>query len=228
MTIAGTRSLGPYNRFAIWVQGCPRQCPGCVSKDSQPADGGYDADTADLAEAVINTPSIEGITISGGEPFLQSEALTDLVARIKSKRDTGVIVYTGFDFDVIRENELTKLCDIVIDGAYIEELNDGLSLRGSSNQNVCLVTERYASEAKSLYGAQGRKIELHVMEGRTTMVGIPDNKELGGAFEEIAVSKSKNGDINNSAFHHNSARAKNFSMKKYTCELLIHRRRLNQ
>jgi anaerobic ribonucleoside-triphosphate reductase activating protein len=178
MTVAGTKSLGPYNRFAIWVQGCLRCCPGCISKDSQPIDGGYDAETVDLAETIIKTPNIEGITISGGEPFLQSEALVDLVNRIKSKKDIGVIVYTGNDFEEIKGDELTKLCDLIIDGTYKEDLNDGLSLRGSSNQNICLITERYADEAKNLYGVQGRKIELHFMEGKTTMVGIPDKESL--------------------------------------------------
>jgi anaerobic ribonucleoside-triphosphate reductase activating protein len=178
MTVASTQSLGPYSRFAIWVQGCLKRCPGCISKDSQALDGGYDADTSDLAANVINTPNIEGITISGGEPFLQSEALVDLIKRVKSKKDIGVIVYTGNDFEEVKENELAGLCDIIIDGTYREDLNDGLSLRGSSNQNICLITERYAKEAKNIYGVQGRKIELHIMEGRTTMVGIPDKKSL--------------------------------------------------
>jgi anaerobic ribonucleoside-triphosphate reductase activating protein len=178
MTVADTKSLGPYNRFAIWVQGCLKRCPGCISEESQPLDGGYEAETAVLAANIINTPDIDGITISGGEPFLQSEALVDLVNRVKAKKDIGVIVYTGNDFEEIKENELTKLCDIVIDGAYIEDLNDGLSLRGSSNQNICLITERYAKEAKEFYGVQGRKIELHFREGRTTMVGIPDKTSL--------------------------------------------------
>ena len=178
MTVANTNALGPYSRFAIWVQGCLKCCPGCISKDSQPLDRGYEADTTDLAETIINTLKIEGITISGGEPFLQSEALVDLVNKVKSKKDIGVIVYTGFDFKEIKQNELTKLCDMIIDGTYIEELNDGLSLRGSSNQNICLITERYAEEAKNLYGVQGRKIELHFNKGKTTMVGIPDKNSL--------------------------------------------------
>jgi anaerobic ribonucleoside-triphosphate reductase activating protein len=178
MTVPSTRSLGQYNRFAIWVQGCLKRCPGCISKDSQPLDGGYDADTVELAGAVINAPDIEGITISGGEPFLQSDALVDLINRIKSKKDIGVIIYTGNDFEEIKENKLTKFCDIIIDGVYMEDKNDGLSLRGSSNQNVCLISTRYADEAKNLYGVQGRKIELHIMEGKTTMVGIPDKNSL--------------------------------------------------
>jgi len=178
MTAPSTKALGPYDRYVVWVQGCLKRCPGCISKESQPLDGGYEADTADLAESIINTADIEGITISGGEPFLQSEALVDLVNRVKAKKDIGVIVYTGNIFDEIKDNELTKLCDLIIDGAYIEDLNDGLSLRGSSNQNVCVITERYAKEAKELYGVQGRKIELHIKNGQTQMVGIPDKKSL--------------------------------------------------
>ncbi len=178
MTVACTHSLGPYNRFAIWVQGCLKRCPGCISKESQPLDGGYKAETADLTASIVNTRDIEGITISGGEPFLQSEALVDLVNRVKAKKDMGVIVYTGHNFEEIEENELTKLCDIVIDGAYIEDLNDDLSLRGSSNQKIRLITKRYENVAKNLYGVQGRKIELHFKKGETTMVGIPDKNSL--------------------------------------------------
>ena len=135
-------------------------------------------DTVDLAESVVQASDIEGITISGGEPFLQSEALVDLIKRIKLKKDMGVIVYTGNNFEEIEKNELTGLCDIIIDGAYVEKLNDGLSLRGSSNQNICLITKRYEKEAKSVYSVQGRKIELLFMDGKTAMVGIPDRKSL--------------------------------------------------
>jgi anaerobic ribonucleoside-triphosphate reductase activating protein len=131
-----------------------------------------------LADDILNTPDIEGITISGGEPFLQSEALVDLIVRLKAKKDLGVIVYTGMSFNEIKGAELTKLCDLIIDGEYKEELNDGLSLRGSSNQNTCLLTDRYKEEVKTLYGIEGRKIELHIKGEKTKMVGIPDKNSL--------------------------------------------------
>jgi len=178
MTVASTKVLGPYSRFAIWVQGCLKCCSGCLSKDSQPFDGGYEVETTDLAEVIINASDIEGITISGGEPFLQSDALVDLVSKIKSKRDVGVIVYTGYDFEEIEADKLTKYSDIIIDGAYVEALNDGLSLRGSSNQNVRLITKRYQDVIKKLYELQGRKIEMRIKDGNATMVGIPDKKTL--------------------------------------------------
>ena len=118
---------------------------------------------------------------------MQSESLVDLVNRVKAKKDIGIIVYTGHNFEEIKQNELTKLCDIVIDGVYIEDLNDGLSLRGSSNQNICLITKRYEDVAKSLYGVQGRKIELHFKEGKTTMVGIPDKNSLSAFQNKISI-----------------------------------------
>ena len=194
MTVANTKVLGPYNRFALWVQGCLKQCPGCLSQDSQPLDGGYEADTMDLAETIISTQDIEGITISGGEPFLQSEALVDLVNRVRAKKDIGVIVYTGNDLNEIEDNELTKLCDIVIDGEYIDGLNDGLSLRGSSNQKIRMITKRYENEAEKLYGVQGRKTELYFREDQTTMVGIPDKKTrqwLNDNFKKRLLEEEK-------------------------------------
>jgi len=178
MTAKSTKALGPYNRYAIWVQGCLKKCSGCISKDSQPLDGGYEEDVASLANSVIDTPDIEGVTISGGEPFLQAEALVSFIEQVKKKKDIGVIVYTGMKFSEIRESELAKASDLIIDGEYIEELNDDLSLRGSSNQQVCLVTDRYKKEAESLYGIRGRKIELQVEKGKTMMFGIPDKNSL--------------------------------------------------
>jgi len=126
-----------------------------------------------LAADIVNTPDIEGITISGGEPFLQSAALCELIAQIKAKKDLGIIVYTGMQYDEIKESELAKACDTIIDGEYREDLNDGLSLRGSSNQNIYMQTQRYADKI-SMYGAKGRKIELHLKGNKVTMVGIPD------------------------------------------------------
>jgi len=178
MTAKNTKALGPYNRYAIWVQGCQKRCAGCISEDSQPLDGGYEKEVNDLVTDILNTPDIEGVTISGGEPFLQVEPLVSLIRQIKKEKDIGVIIYTGMRFSEIRESELVKISDMIIDGEYRDELNDGLSLRGSSNQQICLITDRYKEEAKNLYGVTGRKIELQVEGSRTMMVGIPDKNSL--------------------------------------------------
>ncbi|MCL2378744.1 MAG: radical SAM protein [Defluviitaleaceae bacterium] len=182
MTAVGTKSLGPYNRYAIWVQGCQKVCPGCISPDSRPLQGGYEADVTALAGDIAGTPGIEGMTISGGEPFLQWAALSELITLVKGKRDLGVIVYTGMMYDEIMENKLAKACDLIIDGEYREGLDDGLSLRGSSNQKLHLITQRYAG-VTSMYGAKGRKIEFHIKGDRTTMVGIPNKDTIKKLME---------------------------------------------
>ena len=159
-----------------------------MSPDSQPLDGGYEMEVDDLAADILSTPGIEGITISGGEPFLQSAELAALLTAVKLQKDPGVILYTGMLYDEIKDNILTKHCDIIIDGEYQEQLNDGLSLRGSSNQNAILLTQRYA-EKFNLYGSNGRKTEIHFKKDGITMVGIPDKKSLTILDEKIFTIK---------------------------------------
>lgn len=182
MTAKKTTALGPYNRYVIWVQGCNKNCAGCISIDSRPLDGGYGISIYDLVDDIINTSEIEGITISGGEPYLQSEALVRLILEIKKIKDLGIILYTGFNFSEIEENVLTNLCDLIIDGEYIEELNDDLSLRGSSNQRLWFISDRYKDEAPKAYGVKGRKVEIQINNERTSMIGIP-GKEFLKAIE---------------------------------------------
>lgn len=178
MTCRSTKALGPYERYAIWVQGCTKRCPGCISPDAQPLDGGYTVEVEHLVREILSQPNIEGITISGGEPFLQQAALCELIEIVRSQRDMGVIVYTGMLCEEIAGTSLAKRCDLVIDGEYIEELNDDLSLRGSSNQRVICITDRYADMVDRYYGQPGRKIELILKDGRVSMVGIPGKDTL--------------------------------------------------
>lgn len=174
--IPQTEALGPGKRYAIWVQGCRKRCRGCISPDAQPLDSGYEKTVEDLAKEILSVPNIEGITISGGEPFLQQEPLCELIKAIRSEQNLGVIVYTGMQYDEIVDTELASLCDLIIDGEYIDELNDNKSLRGSSNQNMICVTDRYRGVVDTLYGVPGRKIEMVVDREKTNMVGIPPRR----------------------------------------------------
>lgn len=168
-----TEALGPYKRYAIWVQGCYRHCKQCISPDSWDNNGGKDSDINDLVNEIINISNIEGITISGGEPFLQQEALCELIKKVRHHKDIGVIVYTGYQYKEIEETELASLSDIIIDGEYIDELNDDLSLRGSSNQSIVCLTDRYKDLIDSCYGVHGRKIEMYLKGEKSFVVGIP-------------------------------------------------------
>ena len=175
-TVKYVTALGPFARYGLWVQGCKKRCPGCISPEGQPLDGGYVRNIKELAEEILCTENIEGITISGGEPFLQKEGLVKLIKMIRRKKDLGVILYTGFTFEEIAVEELTGVCDAIIDGAYIQEKNDGLSLRGSSNQRLIFLSPRYQKTLQ--IGTLRRKIQLCKTErGELVFVGIPSKEQ---------------------------------------------------
>lgn len=176
--------LGPGVRYALWVQGCERNCPGCVAENAKKMELGTRIRIDALAYEIALS-SAEGITISGGEPFLQAEELLELLSQIERKREMGVIVYTGYQYEeLIKKDTAKKLLskiDLLIDGPYIQELDDGKSLRGSSNQRLLFLTDRYRQNENE-YAAEHRKTEtffhgIHVHE-----IGIPNNnsKSTGG------------------------------------------------
>lgn len=168
-------TLGPGTRYVVWVSGCHRSCPGCIAPDSHDMTKGTPVETGALAWEILLSRA-DGLTISGGEPFLQAPALAELVRTVQRKQDLGVIVYTGFTYEELLQmpqaQELLEQTDLLIDGPYIRELDDGLSLRGSSNQRVIPLTERYR-EALAYYGTRPREQEIFHHAGTTHYVGIP-------------------------------------------------------
>ena len=173
MTHPITEVLGPYKRYALWVQGCNKRCKGCISPDAQPLGGGYSVDAKDLAIEILRQSEIEGITISGGEPFLQQEALCELIDLLRAEKNLGVIIYTGMLYSEVKTTPLAQRCDLIIDGEYIEELNDDKSLRGSSNQNAICISDRYLDVLDAHYGRSGRKVEFIQQANAFNMIGIP-------------------------------------------------------
>ena len=176
MTAPYSEVLGPYKRFNVWVQGCKRRCKGCIAKDSWALDGGELVEVDAIVQQILRQENIEGITISGGEPFLQQDALCELIREVREHKDIGVIIYTGMKYSEIENTALAHSADLIIDGEYVEELNDNKSLRGSSNQSVLCLTERYNDVVSEYYGRNGRKIELILADGATQMIGIPSKE----------------------------------------------------
>jgi len=181
-----TRTLGPYLRFAIWVQGCKQNCHYCMSPDARPLKGGEQIPIQIIMDTILSDSQIEGITISGGEPFLQAKALAQMVNNLQSQRNLGVIVYTGYTLaqllDWPCQTEKTdifsflKVIDLLIDGPYMHELNDGKSLRGSSNQLFHFFTDRYKQDIDQ--SCTCRSVELHLMSDTVFFAGIPGSNML--------------------------------------------------
>ena len=182
MHVPRTRTLGPGVRYAIWVQGCPFRCPGCLTPDALSSEGGHPVPLEALAEDILATDGIEGLTLSGGEPFAQAAPLAALIRLLRAHRDLGVIVYSGFRLEALRRKAaqsfnagiaaLLRETDLLIDGLYVAALDDGRSLRGSANQRIHPLTDRYRA-ALDQYGQPRRAVEMHLVEDTLKMVGVP-------------------------------------------------------
>jgi anaerobic ribonucleoside-triphosphate reductase activating protein len=182
-----TRALGPYTRFALWVQGCPRRCPGCMTPAARDLTAGTKFMIDELTELILSVYGIEGLTISGGEPFLQAGSLIELLSCLKHKKDLGLIVYSGYTLQELRNQEdstlpaeskdLLALTDILIDGPYIRELDDGYALRGSANQRIYCLNSRYKKNMAE-YNRPRREIEMHLLHDELVLAGIPGKQAL--------------------------------------------------
>ncbi|MCH5184983.1 MAG: anaerobic ribonucleoside-triphosphate reductase activating protein [Oscillospiraceae bacterium] len=142
---------GPGIRYAVFVQGCIRKCKGCHNPGSHDMNGGYLTDTDEILEEIKKNPLLDGVTFSGGEPFLQPLPLIKLAEDIKNlNRGLDIIVYTGYTIEEIlsgaddknRWSELMRCIDILVDGPFAEELRSvELTFKGSSNQRIINVPE---------------------------------------------------------------------------------------
>ena len=140
-----TRALGPFKRMAIWFQGCDIGCPGCCNPKLQPLVPRNIIGLSELLEVASKSRDdngIEGVTLIGGEPTLQS-GLSELVHGIRAL-GLGVILFTGREFEDLDENLVSGL-DLVIDGRYDNGNPDhSRNLVGSCNQRIVDVSGRYA------------------------------------------------------------------------------------
>ena len=130
-------------RFAIFMQGCKRNCAGCHNPETHILDGGRLVDTNEILAAIKKNPLLDGITLTGGEPFLQVEAADEL-ARAAKNLGLNVWCYTGFTFEELPAQWLKNI-DVLIDGEFVESLRDlDLQFRGSSNQRIIDVKKTFA------------------------------------------------------------------------------------
>jgi len=173
----GTRELGPGNRLVIWVQGCPFNCRNCVTPDGIPFVKNKMMEVGRLAADICGNYRIAGITISGGEPFMQASKLVKLLAMVRSIRpELNVIIFSGFTLKELNWEEavaLLSLTDVLIDGKYVEKLNDNKGLRGSSNQRIHYLTDKLKGESH-YFEERDRSIEIHVYNDYQLMIGVPN------------------------------------------------------
>lgn len=122
--ICHSRINGPGNRLVIWVQGCKFNCKGCFNPETHPYNKSNLVDVVDLTKMINEDTSIEGITISGGEPLDYPKQIQSLLSGLEHRIST--IIYSGYHYEDIVSNEnllnVIKLVDLSIVGRYDSSL----------------------------------------------------------------------------------------------------------
>ena len=135
--------LGPGNRVGIWMSGCIHQCPGCSNPELWRQEDRHKTNletVMELINLIAKQNTIDGFTITGGDPFYQPEALQTIVHAIRPISE-DILIYTGYQYEELPTNIINQVA-AVIDGKYEADKNSGEILRGSSNQRI-IVKEEY-------------------------------------------------------------------------------------
>lgn len=187
-------TLGPGRRLGIWFQGCSIRCPGCISADTWATGKGV----LDLDELLARLdkwlPTCDGITISGGEPFDQCEALIGLLTRLRAKVGVDILVYSGHPFETIAEplQRMNGVVDALISDPYLVHTPQTLPLRGSDNQRLHMLTPLGRQRFATFEGTERREQTFDVMfddDGAVWLAGIPHR----GDFERLKARLSQLG-----------------------------------
>lgn len=133
-------------RSVLFLSGCGHNCPGCHNKEMQDFKYGEDVLVSDIISKVVkNVDLIDGVTLSGGEPFEQCETLLTLLNELK-RLGLSVWLYTGYLYEELLldsvKAKLLSFIDVLIDGKFVEAYADeNLKYRGSSNQRILKLTQ---------------------------------------------------------------------------------------
>ncbi|MBN2440596.1 MAG: radical SAM protein [Spirochaetales bacterium] len=159
---------GPGKRGVIWVQGCVFRCKGCFNQDLIPFKQANLMKIPDIM-AALWISEIEGVTISGGEPFAQAQSLSLLAKEIVGAGLT-LMVYTGYTYDYLLETDdpgvkdFLSYIDILVDGPYKQDFKPNSLWAGSGNQKILFLTNRYANYENEIY-QKDRYVEFHITSG---------------------------------------------------------------
>ena len=150
-TVSDSIVDGPGLRFTVFTQGCPHHCPGCHNPETHDPAGGQEVSVAELEEEMGKNPLIDGLTLSGGDPFCQAAECADL-ARLAHEKGLNVWTYTGYTYERLLEGdlpgalELLEQTDVLVDGPFLlaEKSYEAL-FRGSANQRLIDVKQSKAA-----------------------------------------------------------------------------------
>lgn len=177
-------TLGPGRRVGIWFQGCSIRCPGCISADTWGFGRGGTTIVDLLAVVAPWLKEADGVTITGGEPFDQPEALLDLLRQLNLNDQQDVLIYSGHPVERLSRtlSLASGLIDALISDPFEQNTAQTLALRGSDNQRLHILTDR-GRQRFSTYDQPpiDAKRSLDVMfdhDGTVWIAGIPKRGDM--------------------------------------------------
>jgi len=183
---------GPGRRTVVWTQGCSKRCPGCSNPLTHSHRPHVLLDPKQLAEAIATITNIEGVTITGGEPCEQALAVGRL-CRLVREKNLSVMLFTGWEYEDLCKSsdksvrELLSQIDILVSGPFFRHLADkNLIWRGSSNQQITFLTDRYSPEV--LNDKNPPQVEGQFSTGRSLQItGFPDESDMKVLAQRLSV-----------------------------------------
>lgn len=174
-------TLGHGRRLGLWTQGCSIHCPGCVSRDTWDAEPRHGIALHELLAGCADwLAQADGVTISGGEPFDQPDALRELLPALRARCAGDLLVFSGYSNEKLfaQHADILALADVLISEPFVAHAGQTLALRGSDNQRVFLLTPlarvRYPADLDQRAWEPQRRLDL-MMEGDDIwMAGIPE------------------------------------------------------
>ena len=135
----GTSVDGIGLRTSLYCAGCENHCPGCHNPQSWNEDGGEAISVDELYNRIVEADM--NVTFTGGDPMYRPEGFIALASLIKRHTNKTIWCYTGYRFEELLSHptrrQLAELCDVIVDGRYIEAERDlSLHFRGSRNQRI--------------------------------------------------------------------------------------------
>lgn len=173
------RTLGPGDRIGLWVSGCRRACPGCSNPELWEHRPGQQISVQDLSALIRRIAAghpVDGLTITGGEPFDQCAELARLLNDV-ADITPDVLIYTGSTLEELHARQcpdteaVLARTAVLIDGPYVEARNTAQPLRGSDNQRIHYL-QPDVREAYEAFLMRPNSIQNFTLGGSTVSVGI--------------------------------------------------------